>query len=221
MKITSVVHTAFALALLLLALPAVPAALAAPAAATADVQVAPPSGSQTIRTDSAPPRSEDETYSAEEIVQKAAGFFGATTEAVAKAVERIFSRYGRPNAYIAGQEGSGAFFVGLRYGEGDLYMKSATDRATKVYWQGPSIGFDFGANASKTFTLVYNLPNPEAIYERFPGIEGSAYFIAGIGVNYQQSGRVVLAPMRTGVGPRAGVNAGYLCYAKERNWIAF
>src|SRR5258708_7615107 len=160
MKITSVVHTAFALALLLLAIPAVPAALAAPAAATADVQVAPPSDSQTTPPVSAPPRREDETYSADEIVQKAAGFFGATTEAVAKAVEQ-------------------------------------------------------------TFTLVYNLPNPEAIYERFPGIEGSAYFIAGIGVNYQQSGRVVLAPMRTGVGLRAGVNGGYLSYAKERNWIPF
>ncbi len=221
MKITSLMHTAFAVALLLLALPAAPAASAASPAATSDVQATPRSDSQTIRTDSAPPRSEDETYSAEEIVQKAAGFFGATTEAVAKAVERIFSRYGRPNAYIAGGEGSGAFFVGLRYGEGDLYMKSNGDHATKVFWQGPSIGFDFGANASKSFTLVYNLPDPEAIYQRFPGLEGSAYFVAGIGVNYQQSGRVVLAPMRTGVGLRAGVNGGYLSYAKERNWIPF
>ena len=216
MKTTSLVHTALVVALFLLTLPAAPAALAASGAATSDVQV-----TQTTPPDSAPPRSEDETYSADEIVQKAAGFFGATTEAVAKAVERIFSRYGRPNAYIAGGEGSGAFFVGLRYGEGDLYMKSNGDRAMKVYWQGPSIGFDFGANASKNFTLVYNLPNPEAIYERFPGIEGSAYFVAGIGVNYQQSGRVVLAPMRTGVGLRAGVNGGYLSYAKERNWIPF
>jgi hypothetical protein len=216
MKITLFMHTAFAAALLLLALPAAPAASAA-----SDVQATPPSVSQSTPTDSAPPRSEDETYSADEIVQKAAGFFGATTEAVAKAVERVFSRYGRPNAYIAGGEGSGAFFVGLRYGEGDLYMKSNGDRPMKVYWQGPSIGFDFGANASKSFTLVYNLPNPEAIYERFPGIEGSAYFVAGIGVNYQQSGRVVLAPMRTGVGLRAGVNGGYLSYAKERNWIPF
>jgi hypothetical protein len=220
MKITSFFHTAFAVALLLLALPAAPTALAASPAATSDVQ-APPADSQTTPPDRAPPRSEDETYSADEIVQKAAGFFGATTEAVAKAVERVFSRYGRPNAYIAGGEGSGAFFVGLRYGEGDLYMKSNSDRPVKVYWQGPSIGFDFGANASKSFTLVYNLPNPEAIYERFPGIEGSAYFVAGIGVNYQQSGRVVLAPMRTGVGLRAGVNGGYLSYAKERNWIPF
>lgn len=214
-------HTAFAVALLLLALPAAPAASAASPAATSDVQATAPSDSQTTPLDSAPPRSEDETYSADEIVQKAAGFFGATTEAVAKAVERVFSRYGRPNAYIAGGEGSGAFFVGLRYGEGELYMKSSGDRPTKVYWQGPSIGFDFGANASKNFTLVYNLPNPEAIYERFPGLEGSAYFVAGIGVNYQQSGRVILAPLRTGVGLRAGVNGGYLSYAKERNWIPF
>ena len=221
MKTTSLVYAAFAIALLLLALPAAPAALAASPAATSDVQATPPSDSQTTPPDSTPPRSENETYSADEIVQKAAGFFGATTEAVAKAVERVFSRYGRPNAYIAGEEGSGAFFVGLRYGKGDLYMKSDEGRPTRVYWQGPSIGFDFGANASKSFTLVYNLPNPEAIYERFPGIEGSAYFVAGIGVNYQQSGRVVLAPMRTGVGLRAGVNGGYLSYAKERNWIPF
>jgi hypothetical protein len=221
MKIASLVHTGFAAAFLLLALPAAPAALAASPAATSDVQVPPPSDSRTTLPNSAPPRSEDETYSADEIVQKAAGFFGATTEAVAKAVERVFSRYGRPNAYIAGGEGSGAFFVGLRYGEGDLYMKSNGDRPMKVYWQGPSIGFDFGANASKNFTLVYNLPDPEAIYQRFPGLEGSAYFVAGIGVNYQQSGRVVLAPMRTGVGLRAGVNGGYLSYAKERNWIPF
>jgi hypothetical protein len=218
MKITFLVHTAFAVALLLLALPAAPAASAE--AATPDVQTTAPSDSQTTPPDSAP-RGEDETYSADEIVQKAAGFFGATTEAVGKAVERVFSRYGRPNAYIAGGEGSGAFFVGLRYGEGDLYMKSNGDRPMKVYWQGPSIGFDFGANASKSFTLVYNLPNPETIYQRFPGIEGSAYFVAGIGVNYQQSGHVVLAPMRTGVGLRAGVNGGYLSYAKERNWIPF
>ena len=221
MKIASLVYTAFAVVLLLLALPATPAALAASEAATSGVQATPPPDSQTTPPDSAAPRSENETYSADEIVQKAAGFFGATTEAVAKAVEQVFSRYGRPNAYIAGEEGSGAFFVGLRYGKGDLYMKSDGNRPMKVYWQGPSIGFDFGANASKSFTLVYNLPNPEAIFERFPGIEGSAYFVAGIGVNYQQSGRVVLAPMRTGVGLRAGLNGGYLSYAKERNWIPF
>ena len=234
MKIASsmhtAMHTALVAALLLLALPVAPVASAESPAATGDgpaaapppeSQTAPPPVSQTPSADSAAPHSEDLTYSVDEIVQKAAGFFGATTEAVAKAVELVFSRFGRPNAYIAGGEGSGAFFVGLRYGQGNLFMKTNGDHPTKVYWQGPSIGFDFGANASKTFTLVYNLPDAEAIYERFPGIEGSAYFVAGIGLNYQQSGHVVLAPMRTGVGLRSGVNGGYLSYAKERNWLPF
>ena len=164
---------------------------------------------------------DDDTYSADEIVQKAADFFGATTEAVAKAIEKVFAEKGRPNAYIVGQEASGAIGVGLRYGEGDLYMKRTGERTTKVYWQGPSIGFDVGGNASKSFTLVYNLPNTEAIFERFPGVDGSAYFVAGISVNYQQNGRVILAPMRTGVGLRGGVNIGYLAYTKERNILPF
>jgi hypothetical protein len=163
----------------------------------------------------------DDTYTQNEIVQKGAEFFGVATEAMAKAVEKVFSQYGRPNAYIAGSEGSGAFVVGLRYGEGDLYMKKNGSRSTKVFWQGPSVGFDVGANASKSFTLVYKLPNPEAIYQRFPGVDGSYYFVAGIGVNYQQNGSIILAPMRTGVGLRAGVNAGYLSYSKERNWVPF
>ncbi len=161
-----------------------------------------------------------DTYTPDEIVKAGADFFGVTTEAMAKAVERVFSKYGQPNAYITGSEGAGAFVVGLRYGGGQLYMKGQP-RPEQVYWQGPSIGFDLGANASKTFTLVYNLPNPEAIYERFPGVEGSAYFVAGIGVNYQQNGRIVLAPMRTGVGLRYAANIGYLAYTKERSWLPF
>jgi hypothetical protein len=165
------------------------------------------------------PRDSD-TYSPEEIVKAGSDFFGVTTEAMAKAVEKVLSRYGRPNAYIAGSEGSGAVVVGLRYGEGELYMKGQ-GAPLKVFWQGPSIGFDLGANASKTFTLVYNLPNPESIFERFPGVEGSAYFIAGIGVNYQQNGKIILAPMRTGVGLRYAANIGYLSYSKERNWVPF
>jgi hypothetical protein len=223
MKIATLTPAALAAALLL-AVPNAPAASAPAEAPANDADAAPLPSSpapESVAPDSAAPRSPDDTYSVDEIVDKAAGFFGATTEVVAKAVEGIVSRFGRPNAYIVGGEGSGAFIVGLRYGEGDLYMKSTADHPTKVYWQGPSIGFDFGANASKTFTLVYNLPDPEAIYERFPGIEGSAYFVAGIGVNYQQSGHVVLAPMRTGVGLRSGVNGGYLSYSKERNWLPF
>ncbi len=164
------------------------------------------------------PRSDD-TFTPQEIIQKGADFFGVTTESMAKAVERVFSRYGQPDAYIAGNEGAGAFIVGLRYGEGDLYMKRGSP--LKVYWQGPSAGLDYGANASKVFTLVYNLRQPDKIFTRFPGVEGSAYLIAGIGINYQQSGRIILAPMRTGVGLRAGVNAGYLSYSRARNWIPF
>ena len=221
MQIATLTPAAVAAALLL-AVPNAPAASAPSEAPAPEVQVtAPPPDAQTPPSDSAAARSEDETFSVDEIVDKASGFFGATTEVVAKAVEGIFSRFGRPNAYIAGGEGSGAFIVGLRYGQGDLYMKSNADHPTKVYWQGPSVGFDFGANASKTFTLIYNLPDPEAIFERFPGVEGSAYFVAGIGVNYQQSGHVVLAPMRTGVGLRTGVSGGYLSYSKERNWLPF
>jgi len=221
MKIATLMHCALAAVLLSLALPAAPAASASAPAEASDVQATAPPDSQATPPNSVVPPSEDETFSVDEIVDKASGFFGATTEVIAKAVEGVVGRFGRPNAYIAGGEGSGAFFVGLRYGEGDLYMKSSGDHPTKVYWQGPSIGFDIGANASKTFTLIYNLPNPEAIFERFPGIEGSYYFVAGIGVNYQQSGNVVLAPMRTGVGLRTGVNGGYLSYSKERNWLPF
>ena len=161
----------------------------------------------------------DNTFTQNEIVQKAADFFGVASESVGKVVEKVFSQYGQPNGYIAGNEGSGAVGVGLRYGEGDLYLKSGP--TAKVYWQGSSVGFDVGANASKSFTLVYNLPNTEAIFQRFPGVEGSYYFIAGIGVNYQQSGRIILAPMRTGVGLRAGANIGYLSYTKERNILPF
>ena len=163
--------------------------------------------------------SADDTYSKNEIVNIASDFFGMTTAAVAQAVERIFADLGRPNAYITGEEGSGAFVVGLRYGKGTMHRKAFKN--LRVYWQGPSIGFDVGANASKCFTLVYAIRRQEEIYQRYPGVEGSYYFIAGIGVNYQRSGRISLAPMRTGVGIRAGVNAGYLSYTRERDILPF
>lgn len=167
---------------------------------------------------SAAQNNDNDTYSRNEIVQAVSDFFGVTTEAAAKAVEYVFRKHGRPNGYIVGSEGSGAVVIGVRYGEGDLYFKHRR-RGVKVYWQGPSVGFDVGANASKCFTLVYNLPNEEKLFQRYPGVEGTYYFIAGIGINYQQSGRTILAPMRTGVGVRAGVNAGYLSYSRERSWV--
>ena len=163
--------------------------------------------------------SADDTYSQNEIVNAASDFFGMTTAAVAKAVEHIFSDLGRPNAYIKGEEGSGAFVFGLRYGKGTMHRKNFNN--LRVYWQGPSIGFDIGANASKCFTLVYKIRRQEEIFQRYPGVEGTYYFIAGIGVNYQRTGRISLAPMRTGLGIRAGVNAGYLSYTRERDILPF
>lgn len=161
----------------------------------------------------------DDTYSQDELVPSIARFFGVTAAAAGKAIAKVFEENGRPNGYIRGSEGSGAVGVGLRYGKGALSTKYMGSRT--VYWQGPSIGFDAGGNASKSFTLVYGLRAIDEIYERFPGVDGSYYFIAGIGVNYQQNGRIVLAPMRTGVGLRAGVNAGYLSYSRERNYLPF
>ena len=161
----------------------------------------------------------DETYSEDEILQKATKLFGNTTAGLAKGIERAFADFGKPNGVITGEEFSGSFFVGLRYGKGVLNQK----RAGKwpVFWQGPSIGIDFGGNASKVLTLVYNLKKPGDLYQRFPGIDGSLYYIAGISLNYQQAGDIVLAPIRTGVGLRAGANIGYLHYSQEHSWLPF
>lgn len=158
--------------------------------------------------------SKGDTYSKNEVVHAASEFFGTTSEATATVVEHVFHDLGEPVGYIAGSEVSGAFGVGLRYGEGELVMKSGARR--KVYWQGPTVGFDAGGNASKAFTLVYGLKRVDDVFKRFPGVDGSIYFVAGIGVNYQTRGAITLAPMRTGVGFRAGVNAGYLKYSREK-----
>jgi len=160
---------------------------------------------------------DDSTFSQNEIYQKASGFFGETTEGLAKAIEKVFADQGRPNAYITGEEVSGAIGVGVRYGDGMLQMK--TGAGQKVYWQGPSVGFDLGADASKIFILIYHLPNVDAVFQRFPAVDGSFYFVAGVGVNYQKSGDIVQAPIRTGVGLRAGVNVGYMHYTREHSWI--
>lgn len=161
----------------------------------------------------------DDEYDQDTIVDKATAFFGETTAGLAKAIEHVFDDQGRPNAYIAGEEASGAIGIGLRYGEGVLHRKRGGSR--KVYWQGPSVGFDLGGNVSKVFVLVYHLDRVEDLYQRFPGVEGTYYFIAGVGVNYQQSGAIVLAPIRTGVGLRAGANIGYLHYTKKHSWLPF
>lgn len=160
-----------------------------------------------------------DTYTKNEVVEAAGTFFGVTTKALADVLAKVFEDLGEPTAFITGEEISGAFFVGLRYGKGNLNRKG---RAPKpVFWQGPSIGFDFGGNASKTFVLVYKLDNTNDLFQRFPGIDGSFYLVAGVGVNYQQSGSIILAPIRTGVGLRAGGNIGYINYTRSSSWIPF
>lgn len=157
----------------------------------------------------------EDTYSEAEIIDAADRFFGAGAEGLAAVVRHVFSENGRPVAYVEGSEGSGAIGVGLRYGEGRLHMRN-WGSTQKVFWQGPSIGFDTGGNASKVFTLVYGMTEPRQIYRRFPGVEGSAYFVGGVGVNYQRADGITLAPMRAGVGFRLGANIGYLAYSARR-----
>jgi hypothetical protein len=158
---------------------------------------------------------DEETYDQESTLKAATDFFGSSTEGLAKVVEKAFREQGRPNGYIRGEEVSAAVTVGLRYGEGELAMKGGTTR--KVYWAGPSIGFDLGANASKVFVLVYKLPTADAIYRRYPGVDGSLYYVGGAGINYQRLDGVTLAPIRLGVGLRTGASVGYVHYRREKS----
>lgn len=156
-----------------------------------------------------------QTYSEDEILAAAQHFFGAGAEGLATVIDHVFSDLGRPNGYIEGNEGSGAIGVGLRYGDGYMHLKGRGD-TTRVYWQGPSVGFDTGGNAARVFTLVYNLRDPDQIFRRYPGVDGSAYFVGGVGVNYQERDNITLAPIRAGVGFRLGANVGYLAYSRRR-----
>jgi hypothetical protein len=159
------------------------------------------------------------TYSADEMIRQTSDFLGVTAESAGGAVERVFRDKGQPTGYIAGEEGSGAIGLGLRYGRGLLYMKGRP--TTEVFWQGPSVGWDWGGNASRVFTLCYNLQYPDAVFRRFPGVEGAAYLIGGLGVNYQKADEITLAPIRAGVGLRLGANVGYLAYSRKRNLLPF
>lgn len=158
-------------------------------------------------------------YSMQEIVDAGHGFFGEASGGLAKVVERAFESYGLPNGYILGQEGSGAFVAGLTYGEGTLNTKNAGQHS--VFWQGPSLGLDWGGQGSRTMMLVYNLPDVNALYDRFGGVSGSAYVIAGVGMQVNVNRDVVLVPIRTGVGARIGINAGYLKLTRQPTWNPF
>ena len=156
------------------------------------------------------------TYDQDSVIKDATEFFGKSTEGLAKVIEKAFKDYGQPNAYIKGEEASGALVVGLRYGDGTLVTKSGESR--RVYWSGPSIGFDYGGNASKVFVLVYHLTDSELLFQRYPAVDGSFYFVGGAAVNYQRRNKVVLAPIRLGVGLRAGASIGYMHYTKTKTY---
>jgi len=160
-----------------------------------------------------------ERYSSNEILDEGHRFFGSVSRGLAAVIERAFSTWGQPNGYILGQEGGGAFIGGLRYGEGALYTKNAGD--LKVYWQGPSLGWDVGGEGARTMMLVYNLPATRAVYQRFAGIDGSAYLVGGVGMTALTANLIVVVPIRAGVGLRLGASVGYLKFTPQATWNPF
>ncbi len=159
------------------------------------------------------------TYSSNELIDTGHRFFGSVSRGLATVIEKAVSQWGLPNGYILGQEGGGAIIGGLRYGEGVLYTKNAGD--LRVFWQGPSIGWDLGGDGDRTMMLVYNLPATNAVYQRFLGVDGSAYLVGGFGMTVLTGNSVVLIPIRSGVGARLGVNVGYLKFTPEATWNPF
>ncbi|HEX4693355.1 DUF1134 domain-containing protein [Sphingomonas sp.] len=159
------------------------------------------------------------TYDKGDVLGAAEGVFGRGAKGLAEIIEKILAKQGRPNAYIVGREGSGAFIVGARYGSGTLFHKVAGEQ--KIYWRGPSVGFDVGGDASKVFMLVYNLYDTEDAYKLFPGGEGRLFFIGGFSATYLRRGDVVIIPVRLGVGWRAGINAGYVKFRHKGKWLPF
>lgn len=176
-----------------------------------------PNGRNDIRNAQSASAQQADTYNENELVTAISTHLGVTSESAASALERLFKDRGRPTGYITGQEGSGAIIFGARYGQGTLWMKDGG--SAKVYWQGPSVGFDGGADVSKVFTLVYGLDDPEYIYQRFPGVDGSAFLVAGMAVNYQRANGITLAPVRSGVGVRLGANVNYISMTRKRSLI--
>lgn len=185
--------------------PADPAAATGEAPVDGDVAASAKAGSQ--------------TYGEDDLIGAAEGVFGKGAKGLAKMIEKLLKDQGEPNGYIVGREAGGAFIFGARYGSGTLYHKVEGQR--KVYWTGPSIGLDAGANAANTFVLVYNLFDTEELFERYPAGEGQAYLIGGLHASYMRKGDVVLIPIRMGAGVRLGVNAGYMKFSKKQRWLPF
>jgi hypothetical protein len=159
------------------------------------------------------------SFNSNELVESGHQFFGTASRGLAMTLEEAVRRWGEPNGYILGQEASGAIIGGLRYGEGKLFTRNAGER--KIFWQGPSIGFDFGGEGARTMMLVYNMPFTDALYKRFVGIDGSAYFVGGFGLTALAADEMIVVPIRTGVGARLGVNMGYLKFTPEPTWNPF
>jgi hypothetical protein len=166
-----------------------------------------------------PPDQQQPAYQSGELVNAGHRFFGTVSRGLATVIENAVSKFGLPNGYVLGEEAGGAFFGGLRYGEGMLYTKNAGD--LKVFWQGPTVGWDFGGEGARTMMLVYSLPATQAIYQRFAGIDGSAYFIGGFGMTALTANNIVLVPIRSGVGLRLGANVGYLKFTPQSTWNPF
>jgi hypothetical protein len=191
---------------------------AAPAGAQTTEPPQPPSAVGPIAPPPPQPPSSNQ-FSPNEIIDAGHHFFGGVSRGLASIVEKAGNQWGQPNGYILGEEASGAFVGGLRYGDGTLYTKNAGD--VRVYWQGPSLGFDAGADGARTMMLVYNLPRTEAIFERFGGVAGSAYFIGGLGMTALTANDIVVVPIRTGVGLRLGANLGYVKFTPHPTWNPF
>ena len=166
-----------------------------------------------------PPPEQRNAFTPDEVIRAGHHFFGTVSRGLAEVVQTAFSRWGEPNGYVLGQEGGGAFMVGLRYGDGKLYTKNAGDR--RVFWEGPSVGFDTGGEGARTMMLVYNLPATDAIYQRFVGIDGSAFFVGGFGMTALAFGNIIVVPIRSGVGLRLGANIGYLKFTPQATWNPF
>ncbi|NRG17411.1 DUF1134 domain-containing protein [Rhizobiales bacterium] len=160
-----------------------------------------------------------QTYSQSELVDAGHRFFGQISGGLASVVEHAVKQYGEPNGYILGEEGSGAIVAGARYGEGDLYTRNAG--VHKVFWQGPSIGWDFGGDGARVMMLVYNLPATDAIYRRYVGVNGSAYLVGGFGMTVLSNHDIFVVPVRAGVGARLGINVGYLKFTRSPTWNPF
>jgi hypothetical protein len=185
-----------------------------PAAPSADAAPAPIAANPAV-----PAAAPGETFKQDDLIGAAEGVFGKGAEGLARLIQDVLKKQGEPNAYIVGREAGGAFVLGARYGSGTLFHKVEGQRP--VYWTGPSIGLDAGANAGSTFVLVYNLYNTDDLYERFPAGEGQLYFVGGFNASYVRKGNIVLIPIRVGAGLRMGVNAGYLKFSRKQTWLPF